>query len=36
MHLDLDEMAYALMFVVFTLFLISIVEGIVLKIAIGG
>jgi membrane protein implicated in regulation of membrane protease activity len=36
MHLDIDEMAFAIIFVLFTAFLISIVEGLMLKLCFVG
>ena len=36
MHLDLDEMLFAVIFVLFTAFLISIVDGLMLKLCFVG
>jgi ABC-type nickel/cobalt efflux system permease component RcnA len=36
MHLDLDEMLFAIIFVLFTAFLISIVDGLMLKLCFVG
>ena len=36
MHLDLDEILFALIFILFTVFLISIVDGLLLKLGLVG
>jgi hypothetical protein len=36
MHLDLDEILFALIFTLFTVFLISVVDGLLLKLGLVG
>ena len=36
MHLDLDEILFALIFTLFSVFLISIVDGLILKLYLIG